>query len=222
MEHPNLKLKVCGLRDPENIKEIIDVRPDYMGFIFYKPSSRYVGELLSPQLMETIPSNIKKVGVFVNEEIENIINITAKYRLDLIQLHGDESLDYCKKLVGKGFGIIKAVRIFSKKDFELVKTYKHCIDYALLDKNHLSGIGVKFEKELGGTPYEGVNALHYNMVELTASKLVDLSKVFMAESKRERFIEPQVTSLLKAALDAGQIKQEKLDEKLKLSLEKRL
>jgi len=95
------------------------------------------------------------------------------------------------------------------------------IDYALLDKTHLSGIGVKFEKELGVTPYEEVNSLHYNLIELTASKLVGLSKVFMAESKRDRFIEPQVTSLLKTALGAGQIAQEKLNEKLKASLERR-
>ena len=150
MKHPNLKLKVCGLRDPENIKEIIDVKPDYMGFIFYKPSSRYVGELLSPELMETIPSIIKKVGVFVNEDIKNIINIAAKYRLDLLQLHGDESPGYCKKLERKGFIIIKAIRIFSKKDLELVKTYKHCIDYALLDRGGLNygGNGVKFNWKL--------------------------------------------------------------------------
>ena len=150
MEHQNLKLKVCGLRDTENIKDIIDVKPDYMGFIFYKPSPRYVGDSFSLELMNTIPLTIKKVGVFVNEDIENLINIAGKYRLDMVQLHGDEPPGYCKKLEGKGFRIIKAVRIFSKKDLKLVSTYKNYIDYALLDRGgvNFGGNGLKFNWEL--------------------------------------------------------------------------
>jgi len=96
------------------------------------------------------------------------------------------------------------------------------IDYALLDKTYLSGIGVKFEKKSGATPYKEVNSLHCNLVELAASKLLELSKVFMAESKRDRFSEPQVISLLRDALDSGHITWERLNEKLKLSLKKRL
>ena len=147
MEHQNLKLKVCGLRDTKNIKDIIDVKPDYMGFIFYKPSPRFVGEPLSVELMNTIPSNIETVGVFVNEDIGNIITIATKYRLNLVQLHGDESPGYCKKLQEKGFRIIKAFRIFSKKDMEQINTYKPHIDYALLDSSGINygGNGVKFD-----------------------------------------------------------------------------
>ncbi len=150
MEHQNLKLKVCGLRDIKNIKGIIDIKPDYMGFIFYKPSPRYVGELLSVELMNTIPSNIETVGVFVNEDIGNIITIATKYRLNLVQLHGDESPGYCKNLQEKGFRIIKDFRIFSKKDLELVNAYEPHIDYALLDSSgtNYGGNGVKFDWDL--------------------------------------------------------------------------
>ncbi len=149
MEHQNLKLKVCGLRDSENIKDIIDVKPDYMGFIFYKPSPRYVGESFSIELMNTIPSTIEKVGIFVNDDIGNVIDIATKYRLDMVQLHGDEPPGYCKKLEGRGFRIIKAVRIFSKKDLKLVNKYKNYIDYALLDRGgvNFGGNGVKFDWE---------------------------------------------------------------------------
>src|SRR5258708_9405375 len=91
-----IKLKVCGMRDPKNILEVAALGPDYMGFIFYKKSKRYVGEdFFVPREFST---NIKRVGVFVNEKVENILSQVSQHQLDFVQLHGDESPDLCREL----------------------------------------------------------------------------------------------------------------------------
>ncbi|MCK5814883.1 MAG: phosphoribosylanthranilate isomerase, partial [Flavobacteriaceae bacterium] len=89
-----MKIKVCGMRDSDNIQELVKLSPDYIGFIFYDKSKRFVSEFPKVE----IPSRIKKVGVFVNEEIENIIDIANHYDLDLIQLHGDEDISFVNQL----------------------------------------------------------------------------------------------------------------------------
>ena len=86
-----LRLKVCGMKNADNIREAAKLSPDFMGFIFYPKSKRFVGDDF---VMPEISSEIKKVGVFVNETIENIFEKVKKYKLDLIQLHGNESADF--------------------------------------------------------------------------------------------------------------------------------
>ena len=85
------------MRDPENIREIAHLPVDYLGFIFYPRSKRFVGDaqLSIPGL---INSEVKKVGVFVNAELDYILEMKEKHRLDLIQLHGDETQNYTVKL----------------------------------------------------------------------------------------------------------------------------
>src|SRR3989338_8564466 len=100
-------LKVCGLKDPENIKQVATLKPDYMGFIFYPESKRFVGDDF---VMPTISHEIKKVGVFVNANSSYIIDKVDEYKLDLIQLHGDEKPEFCEVLnhivpVIKAFGV---------------------------------------------------------------------------------------------------------------------
>jgi phosphoribosylanthranilate isomerase len=96
-----MKVKVCGLREPENIKEVLAAGVDYVGFIFYEKSKRYVGKT---KLAEWISANeeafgeTKKVGVFVNAELDYILNAVHDYKLDYVQLHGDESPGYCREL----------------------------------------------------------------------------------------------------------------------------
>lgn len=95
-----MKLKVCGLRD--NVTEVMQVDPDFAGFIFYPKSPRYVGDDF------VMPEGIKnKVGVFVNERIEKVLEIQKKYRLDYIQLHGNEDAPYCAELKALGMKVIK-------------------------------------------------------------------------------------------------------------------
>ena len=89
-----MKIKVCGLKHPENIAQVAALSPGYMGFIFYDRTPRFVASLPLDTL-NTIPSNITKTAVFVNESAENISQIIAKYNFDAIQLHGAESPEFC-------------------------------------------------------------------------------------------------------------------------------
>ena len=97
-----LKIKVCGLTDPVNVGEIATLAPDFMGFIFYPGSKRYIGKRPPDSLFNKIPSAIMKTGVFVNQEPSGIIEAMTLYRLDIIQLHGDESAEYCNSLKDRG------------------------------------------------------------------------------------------------------------------------
>ena len=91
-----IKVKVCGMRKPQNIKQLIDIWPDYIGFIFYPKSKRYIGESFDKQIITLIPDHIKKVGVFVNESIEILVKKYRENQLDFVQLHGNESVEFCK------------------------------------------------------------------------------------------------------------------------------
>lgn len=84
-----LKIKVCGLNRPDNIKLVANLYPDFMGFIFWPQSKRYAGSL-SSETLTAIDSSIIKVGVFVNEEMQNVIDTASKYKISTIQLHGEE------------------------------------------------------------------------------------------------------------------------------------
>src|SRR6185312_6292069 len=93
-----MKIKVCGLKYINNIKPIIQQSPDYIGFIFYKGSKRYIGDQHHLSSFISTIKEVKKVGVFVNETSENIISYIKEYDLDLIQLHGNETPDDCEKI----------------------------------------------------------------------------------------------------------------------------
>lgn len=141
-----MKLKVCGMRAAENIEELVALGPDYMGFIFYDKSPRNVTQ--KPDV--AIPSNIKKVGVFVNASIETIETKNAEFGFDFIQLHGAENPEYCQQLAAKGFKLIKAFGVHDRFEFSLLDHYKPHCEYFLFDtKGKLpGGNGVKFNWNL--------------------------------------------------------------------------
>lgn len=118
------------MRDPSNIIDVLALRPDYMGFIFYKDSPRYVGEEFE---MPVLPSSIQKVGVFVNEQTDQIVRKVSDYRLDLVQLHGNETVDQCKKLKDAGIEIVKAFSVDENFNFEAVDPYKNYVRFFLFD-----------------------------------------------------------------------------------------
>jgi phosphoribosylanthranilate isomerase len=130
----NLKLKVCGMRLANNIAEVADFQPDYLGFIFYQKSPRYINEV-SAELIKYVPATIKTVGVFVNEEMEKVKDLVQKHQLKAIQLHGNETVIYCNEL--KAFypdlEIIKAFGIDENFDFEMLTPYLYAVDYFLFD-----------------------------------------------------------------------------------------
>jgi len=111
--HLPLQLKVCGLTKPDQIQELISMNVDFLGFIFYEKSPRYVLNHLSLEEISTI-NHQGKVGVFVNEETDVIVKIVQQAKLNLVQLHGDESNDFIVQLRQKlnpEVGIIKVIRI---------------------------------------------------------------------------------------------------------------
>src|SRR3569833_1385054 len=92
-----MKIKVCGMRDAENIKEVAALEPDYMGFIFYKNSTRYVDELPA-DVLSKLPATINKVAEFVNEDPGTIRKIIDKFIFDFVLLHGNDSPAFCISL----------------------------------------------------------------------------------------------------------------------------
>ncbi len=158
-----MKIKVCGMRDADNISELIKLKPDYMGFIFYDKSKRFVSNF--PEV--EIPSDIKKVGVFVNEAIDDVIEIAEKNKLEAIQLHGNESPEYCNQLrhselvsESHPIEIFKAFSIDNNFDFSKTDAYQKVCDFLLFDTKgkDYGGNGVKFnwqvlDKYKGETPF---------------------------------------------------------------------
>lgn len=141
-----IKWKVCGLRD--NITDVVALQPEYIGFIFYAKSPRYVGNhFVLPQIAN---SKVKKVGVFVNESMDVVYNTLHNYQLDYAQLHGNESPKYCEKLKGKGVKIIKAFQVDETFDFGNLKEYKSVTDYFLFDTKtkQYGGSGKSFDWQI--------------------------------------------------------------------------
>ncbi|MBG6187473.1 phosphoribosylanthranilate isomerase [Flavobacterium sp. CAN_S2] len=133
-----MKLKICGMKYPDNILEVGSLLPDYMGFIFWEKSARYFDGVI-PEL----PKSIKKVGVFVNENTEVILAKAQKYDLQAIQLHGHESAEFCLHLKSELDSKIEMIKVFSVDDdfdFELLKPFEAVCDYFLFDtKGKLPG-----------------------------------------------------------------------------------
>ena len=151
-------IKVCGMRDADNIREVEKLGIDWMGFIFWPKSSRYVSERPA-----YLPQKCKRVGVFVNATIDDIRQHIADYSLDIVQLHGHESTDSIRSLrslCGDAISIIKAFNIATKEDLEATTPYAGLADYFLFDTKgpSVGGNGEKFDWSVlevynGDTPF---------------------------------------------------------------------
>lgn len=143
-------LKVCGMRDSENIKAVAALKPAYLGFIFYPKSKRYVGNIVDKQLLHDLPKSMQKVGVFVNESLSEILLQIENYGLDCIQLHGDESPQVCEALQAAKIEVIKVFSVGEQFDFQQLKPYLDCCDYFLFDTKgkERGGNGVTFNWEV--------------------------------------------------------------------------
>jgi phosphoribosylanthranilate isomerase len=128
-----MRLKICGMRESDNIRQLLALQPDYMGFIFYEKSSRFVGEDLDEDLLKSFPFTTRKVGVFVNATAAYILENYKKYELDYVQLHGEELPDFCKNLKHKGVNIIKAFSVDENFNFGKLQNYKPYCDFFLFD-----------------------------------------------------------------------------------------
>ncbi len=131
-------LKICGMKYPENILEVGALLPDYMGFIFWEKSVRYFdGEI------PNLPKSIKKVGVFVNASLEDILEKIESHDLQVVQLHGHESIQFCESLKKKIPNLVDVIKVFpilNTFDFALLKSYENVCDFFLFDtKGKLPG-----------------------------------------------------------------------------------
>ena len=142
-----LLIKVCGLRDEKNIQAVSSLNPNFMGFIHYPKSKRFVGADF--ELPKSIPSSIAKVAVLVNEPIEKAVQIYQK-GYQYLQLHGNEMPEYCKELQQKNSKLIKAFGVSETFDFSILNDYLPFVEYFLFDTQtpiH-GGSGIKFNWDI--------------------------------------------------------------------------
>ncbi|WP_316783513.1 phosphoribosylanthranilate isomerase [Pedobacter frigiditerrae] len=120
------------MKQASNIAAVAELQPDYLGFIFYPKSPRFISEV-SAELIKYVPSTIKTTGVFVNEDLETVKAYIFKYNLKAVQLHGQEDVAYCAELKSTGVEVIKAFGIDENFDFSKLETYLNTVDYFLFD-----------------------------------------------------------------------------------------
>ena len=150
-----LQIKVCGLTQQSQIQELISLNVDFLGFIFYEKSPRYVLHHLSLKEIAEIP-HFGKVGVFVNETVEKIVEISEKAKLNFIQLHGDEDEKFIlqlRQILGNNIKIIKVIRIGNQSFDELQKTINQqpsTVNYLLFDTDSkaFGGTGKTFDWQI--------------------------------------------------------------------------
>lgn len=130
------------MKFPENILEIAALQPDYLGFIFYDKSTRYFENEIP-----ALDKSIQKVGVFVNASLEYILEKVNQHQLDLVQLHGDESPDFCLSLQQKKLKVIKSFSVDNQFNFNYLNNYFSCCDYFLFDTKgaNYGGNGIAFD-----------------------------------------------------------------------------
>lgn len=136
-------IKVCGMREAGNIKEVESLpEVDMIGFIFYPKSPRYIYEIPA-----YLPVRAQRVGVFVNEEKETVTMIADRFDLNYTQLHGNESPEYCRSLQNAGLKIIKAFSIADTKDLNVVEEYEEFCNLFLFDTKcqQYGGSGNQFD-----------------------------------------------------------------------------
>lgn len=144
------------MRDGENIRAVEALNIDWIGFIFYPHSKRYVGDQLT-----LLPKRAKRVGVFVNQSMETVLEKVGEYWLDIVQLHGDESPEFCKQLgQHDNIQVMKAFGIADNLPFEKVATYEGTCDFYLYDTHtsEYGGSGRQFDWDIlqyhrGNTPF---------------------------------------------------------------------
>ena len=146
-----MNIKVCGITQIKQLRQLEAMNIDFAGLIFYKESPRYVGDKLPKEEIKSADFDIKKVGVFVNPEMIDVLDAIDDYGLDIVQLHGDESPSMCEDLSSE-VEVIKAFRIVKGDNVDidkLVQPYDAVCDYYLFDtaslKESFGGTGQQFD-----------------------------------------------------------------------------
>lgn len=143
-----IKIKVCGMKYPDNILEVLSLAPDYLGLIFFPGSKRYVDSLDASWASNL--SGTKKTGVFVDAELAKVRDRIGRFGLQAVQLHGGESPAYCQAVRATGAETIKAFGIGEGFDWRTLDAYADAADYYLFDTKTAGhgGSGRAFDWEL--------------------------------------------------------------------------
>lgn len=128
-----MKVKICGMREAANILAIADFNPDFLGFIFYDKSPRYVADTLSTEVLRGLPATVAKVGVFVDAPLPELLTIATQYSLDYVQLHGHETPAYCQAVRAQRLQVIKAFSVDEQFDFSTLAAYEPGCEFFLFD-----------------------------------------------------------------------------------------
>jgi phosphoribosylanthranilate isomerase len=142
-----MRIKVCGMTLPEQVSALDEMGVDFAGFIFYPKSPRFVGNKITPEKMRKIKGHIAKVGVFVNEPYDEMMRTVDEYRLDMVQLHGDETPFFCEK-VANYVTVVKAFRLSDNDPIDwIVRPYHESTDMYMFDTMGAGygGTGKKFD-----------------------------------------------------------------------------
>jgi phosphoribosylanthranilate isomerase len=166
-------VKVCGMRQAGNILRVAALGVDWIGFIFWEKSKRYLGEEEGERARETTrEASFGRVGVFVNAAIEEMTAKASLYRLDYLQLHGDESPGLCRSLRREGLPLIKAFSVATQEDLRKTVPYEGLTDYFLFDAPcaGYGGSGKSFDWSVleayeGRTPFLLSGGIHPGSLE---------------------------------------------------------
>lgn len=145
-----LKIKVCGMTKIAQVRALSGLGVDFIGFIFYKKSPRYVLEYLTKEEIKNIKGSFKKTGVFVNESADEILKTVEDCGLDFVQLHGNETPDFCKQIASE-VPVIKAFSVDTQTNISsLVQPFEPFASYFLFDSStkNYGGSGKKFDWKL--------------------------------------------------------------------------
>lgn len=144
-----VKVKICGLKSIEDVEIVNKYLPDYVGFVFAN-TKRFVPDELAAQMKQKLDPKIKAVGVFVNEPVEHVISLCRQSIIDVVQLHGDETDDYVRKLKQEtDICVIKAIRVQTKE--QVLANISRQADYHLFDtykKGEPGGTGECFSLDI--------------------------------------------------------------------------
>ena len=152
-------VKVCGMREPDNVKQVAQLGVDMMGFIFYPKSPRYASQVVA---RSDADRNVCRVGVFVNDSVSTMLDKIHSFSLNAVQMHGNESWELCEQLrAAKGnMKIIKAISVSNAGDIQKYKEYVGAVDYFLFDTKckTVGGSGEQFDWQVlqqydGETPF---------------------------------------------------------------------
>lgn len=201
-----MKIKVCGMTLPEQVNALDEMGVDLAGFIFYERSPRYMRKKISPQLMKKIGGRIAKVGVFVNMRFEELMQTVEEYRLDMVQLHGDESERFCEK-VANYVTVIKAFRLSDNDPIEwMLRPFDDCCDMYMFDTlgAGYGGTGKKFDwNVLKGMNLNKLYFLSGGIEQGDEEKLMEFAafpegkKLFVADINSKFEIAPGVKDMKK-------------------------